>query len=200
MKTVQEITVDSVKNILKRGEEYIWNMLYNDKEDSPELFIESLKEIINNYDVMKGKTEREMGKPSSEKFLEMIKEAIDESGISVDNIKTFRVGVQTQNRFPDGITGHSFFTTNIPHKYHPEEHTEDIYVDGVYYALLDYFGTEFVWNEATNQADLMSILGDKVIEFFKTNNIQLYWEDKPLDLNDENPEEVDLFFAENWDS
>jgi hypothetical protein len=199
MKSVREITDETSKRIMDRGYQYARNVVFNENDDSPEEYIKDLRGIIKDYDLVRNKTEREEKLPSSEEFLEMIKKTIGDFNIS--DITEFRLGLQTQNCFPpDGITGHSFFNTKIPHKYHPDEHTEMIDVDEFYSALLDYFGSEFIWEDSITQGDLINILGERVVDFFKVTRIPFYFEGTLIDWNEEFPDEIDLFFGENEDS
>jgi hypothetical protein len=199
MKSVQEITTETVQKIMKRGESYIWNILYRDEEDSPEKYIEDLRKVIKDHDDVIYKTKREMNLPSSEEFLNMIKDGIKD--INVSDITSFKLSIETQNEFPpDGVTGHSYFNTTIPDKYFPNAYNQMINIDSFYSALIDYFSPEFIWEDSLTQGDLMSILGDKVVEFFKTTGIPFYWVDELIDWNEEFPDDIDLFFGENHDT
>jgi hypothetical protein len=198
MKSVREITDETSKRIMDRGYQYARNVVFNENDDSPEEYIEDLRGIIKDYDLIKNKTEREEKLPTSEEFLEMIKKTISEFNIS--DITEFKLGLQTQNRFPpNGITGHSFFNTRIPHKHYPK-YTEMIHVDELYSALLDYFGSEFIWEDSITQEILMNVLGERVVNFFKDTGIPFYFEDTLIDWSEESPDEIDLFFGESHDT
>jgi len=190
----------TIENIMDTHDSYIRHIAFDSPTElSPIKFIDSLRDIIKQYDSDADLFARQESLKSSTEILSMIKKEIKD--VDVTKLTEFRLSIQTQNEFPpDGITGTAFFETSIPHKYHPESHTETIYVDSVPDMLLDYFGSERIWEDSISQKELMDILGNEVIEFFKETKIPFYFESTLIDWNDETPDEVDLFFGENWDT
>jgi hypothetical protein len=188
MNTIDNLKSKAVGDIMNTVSEYISSIYKVTAE--PEILIENMRNIISEYD----KELEEIKIRKENKVMEILNDTINHEYMK--SMTKFVISVDAQVRFPGYVFGKALFLN--------EDNTCSLSSYELQKLAVEHWQDK-VWEGnsitgALSQKELMDFLGDEFIEFLMKNDIDLFWDSTLLDVHDDYPEEIDLFFGEDYGS